>query len=276
MAKASNNQRSGQSRCLAATYPLYSAYEQAVQDPEREVRFVSKTFRSLKGREACRLREDFCGSAAFSLQWVQSQSDRSAYGIDLDPEPLAWAQSHAISKLPAAVAARLDLVQADVREHEGTLVDVAVAYNFSYWVFKERADLLRYFKRVRQSLVDDGLFFLDIMGGSQACLEDETVTHHDDFIYYWRHESFNAITNELSCSIGFDFPDGSCLQPAFRYDWRLWSIAELRELLVEAGFSQLRVYWEEEDEHGEGTGVFSQTAQADNDGVWWAYLVAET
>lgn len=261
--------------CLAASYPLYQAYEQAVQDPENEVRFVSKTFRALRGREAIALREDFCGSAAFSAQWVSSQSDRCAYGVDLDPEPLAYAREQYIAPLPRATAERLSLVQADVLEHEGAPVDVAVAYNFSYWVFKTRAEMLRYFKQVRACLVEDGLFFLDIMGGAEAGLEDETVTHHEDFIYYWRHESFNALTHELQCSIGFDFPDGSCLPRAFTYDWRLWSIPELRELLLEAGFSDLRVYWEEEDDEGEGTGVFSEIEHADNEGVWWAYLVAE-
>lgn len=269
----SHNANGGES--MAATYPLYVAYEQAVQDPESEVRFVSKTFRNLRGREAIALREDFCGSAAFSAQWVKSQSDRYAYGVDLDPEPLSYARETHLAKLPGATAERLELVHADVRDYQSPPVDVAVAYNFSYWVFKKREDMLRYFKQVRASLADDGLFFLDIMGGSEASLEDETVTHHEDFIYYWRHDRFNAVTHEIECSIGFDFPDGSCLPNAFRYDWRLWSIPELRDLLMEAGFSSLRVYWEDEDEDGEGTGEFSEIEDADNDGVWWAYLVAE-
>lgn len=262
-------------KSMAATYPLFVAYEQSVQDPVNEVRFVSKTFRSLRDREAISLREDFCGSAAFSTQWVKSQSDRYAYGVDLDPEPLSYAREHHMASLPGPSAQRLELVQADVREYKGAAVDVAVAYNFSYWIFKRREDLLSYFKQIRANLVDDGLFFLDIMGGSEASLEDETVTHFEDFIYYWRHDSFNALTHEIECSIGFEFRDGSVLPSAFRYDWRMWTIPELRDLLMEAGFSKLRVFWEEEDEDGEGTGTFTEAETADNEGVWWAYLVAE-
>jgi hypothetical protein len=36
----------------------------------------------------------------------------------------------------------------------------------------------------------------------------------------------------------FAHREGSALRDAFRYDWRIWSLPELRDLLNEAGFSR--------------------------------------
>lgn len=260
---------------MAASEDLFYAYERAVQDPEGEVAFVSRTFKRLRKRTALTLREDFCGSAAFSAQWVRSKKGRMAWGVDCDAPTLAWAQKHRVETLPPSSQAHLELVKADVRQHGVAAVDVAVAYNFSYWIFKKREEMLSYFRAAKAGLVEDGLFFLDIMGGSDVTATDETVNNHEDFIYFWRHESFNPINNDLRCSISFEFRDGSCLRPAFAYDWRLWTIPELRDVLEEAGFSKVRVYWEQEDEDGEGTGNFRQAKKADNEGIWWAYIVAE-
>jgi hypothetical protein len=38
------------------------------------------------------------------------------------------------------------------------------------------------------------------------------------------------------------------MQDAFTYDWRIWSIPEVRDALMEVGFQDVRVYWEEEEE----------------------------
>jgi hypothetical protein len=35
------------------------------------------------------------------------------------------------------------------------------------------------------------------------------------------------------------------------------------------------VYWEDEDEDGEGTGVYRARKRAPNSGAWVAYIVAE-
>jgi hypothetical protein len=50
---------------------------------------------------------------------------------------------------------------------------------------------------------------------------------------------------------------------------------ELRELLEEAGFATVRVYWEGEDEDGEGDGEFTEEATGEADPAWIAYVVAE-
>ena len=75
--------------------------------------------------------------------------------------------------------------------------------------------------------------------------------------------------------IHFHFPDGSRLDKAFSYDWRIWSLPELREALADAGFSSTQVYWEgTERKSGEGNGVFSPRERAPHELAWIAYLVA--
>ena len=80
----------------------------------------------------------------------------------------------------------------------------------------------------------------------------------------------------MSCYIHFRFPDGSRMNRAFSYHWRLWTLPELRELLLEAGFRSATVYWEGTDpKTGEGDGIYSPATVGDADPGWVCYLVAE-
>ena len=63
---------------------------------------------------------------------------------------------------------------------------------------------------------------------------------------------------------------------AFRYDWRIWSLPELREILDEVGFSTVDTYWEGTDrETNEGNSIFTKRSKAQDDPAWVAYLVAK-
>ena len=79
----------------------------------------------------------------------------------------------------------------------------------------------------------------------------------------------------MQCYIHFRFKDGSKIKKAFSYAWRLYTAPELRDMLIEAGFSKATVYWEGEDEDGEGNGEFTPDARGDADLAWIAYIVAE-
>lgn len=59
------------------------------------------------------------------------------------------------------------------------------------------------------------------------------------------------------------------------YDWRLWTLPEIRELLGEAGFSRSDVYWESYDRKtGKGNGVFRKRIHAPAEAVWIGVVVA--
>jgi hypothetical protein len=153
-------------------------------------------------------------------------------------------------------------------------VDIVLAMNFSYWIFKDRQTMVRYFRHVYEYLAEDGIFFLDSFGGPEAIQEMEEDTEYDGFTYVWDQHRFNPITGEGLFYIHFKFDDGSKIKKAFVYDWRVWTLPELTEMLNEAGFSA-SVYWEGTDKDGEGDGVFTRSDVGEADDSWIAYIVAE-
>jgi SAM-dependent methyltransferase len=264
---------------MAGQADRHRLYELSVQCAEAEVDFVEQTFKTLRGRKAYQLREDFCGTANVCCEWVGRGSRYSAVGVDLDPEVLAWGREHRVEALSDKQRARVALIQDNVLTAQTQPVDVLLAMNFSYWLFKERAQLLDYFRTARNNLVDDGIFFLDAYGGYDSFREVEEEREIDDdadgFTYFWDQASFNPIDNHLICHIHFAFPDGSLMENAFTYDWRLYTLPEIRDLLHEAGFSKTTVYWQGWDENGEASGEFYPADNADADAGWICYLVAE-
>ena len=249
-------------------------YEKSVQAVDAEIDFVDETFTDLRERKAKFLREDFCGTANTSCEWVRRRNSNRALGVDLDTEVLEWGRKHNIAKLGKA-AQRVTLINDDVLEVKCEPVDIVLAMNFSYWIFKHRSLMRFYFRRVRDALVDDGVLFLDAFGGSEAYIEVEESTKYDGFTYIWDQAEFNPVNADFLCHIHFKFPDGSRIRNAFSYSWRLWTLPELRELLEEAGFTRSTVYWQGEDEDGEEDGDFQPTDRGEADPAWIAYIVAE-
>ncbi len=259
---------------LAETADRHKYYEASVQNVEAECEFVRDTFRALQGRTPRSFREDFCGTAGLACHWVRQGRNHTAIGVDLDPAVLEWGQRHHVASLAPGQRRRLEIIQSDVTTVKTRPVDVVGAFNFSYWVFKERQQMRRYFRRVRDALVDDGLFFLDAYGGYDAYRELREATDHGSFQYIWDQARYHPVTGEILCHIHFRFADGSRMDKAFTYDWRLWSLPELGEILREAGFGDVVVYWEGSDEDGSGNGIFSPEPRGDADAGWVAYIVA--
>ena len=260
---------------MAEKADIHELYEEAVQNVEDEVEFIRTTFRDLQGREALSFREDFCGTASAACEWAKTSARHHAIGVDIDQAVLDWGRQHRLGRLAEADRARVRLVCADVQTVDVEPVDVVGAFNFSYWFFKTREQMRAYYRRVREGLVDDGVFFLDIYGGSEAYEETKEKTKYDNFTYIWHQDVYEPITGRVLAHISFKFPDGSKLKKAFTYDWRLWTIPEIREILLEAGFSKVRVYWEGTDEDGEGNGEFTEDATGEADAAYIAYIVAQ-
>lgn len=260
---------------LAEQADIYELYEESVQNVENEVEFIQETFRDLAGRTAYLLREDFCGTASACCEWVRQGPEYQAIGVDIDPEVLEWGRENRVGQLPQEDRARVSLIEADVLEVETPPVDCIAAFNFSYWIFEERATMLRYMRSCYDALKDDGVLFMDMFGGSESFDECKEKTKLDDFTYIWHQAEFHPITNHMRCHIHFKFPDGSRIKKAFTYEWRLYTSPELRDMLLEAGFSKVTVYWEGEDEDGEGDGIFTPEDKGTADLAWIAYIVAE-
>ncbi len=261
---------------MSARADRHKLYEQSVQDVSHEYDFINRTFHDIRGYNARFLREDFCGTAKMCCEWVRKRHENRAVGVDIDPEVLAWSQQHNVGKLTSEARQRVTLLQENVLAARTDPAQVVMAMNFSYQLFKQRESLREYFKNVQQSLADDGVFFLDAFGGYEAYSETREKTKHEGFTYIWEQESYNPITGDMTCHIHFHFPDKSRLRKAFTYEWRLWTLPEIRELLAEAGFSNVTVYWEGTDEEsGEGNGIYTPSLLGDADPSWVCYLSAE-
>jgi hypothetical protein len=263
-------------RTMAERADRHRLYEKSVQDVAEEYNFVSKTFREIRDRRPELLREDFCGTAGMCCEWVGRRKGNTAVGVDIDPEVLAWGREHNLSKLKPEQQVRVQLLQEDVTTvNTPAPVDVILAMNFSYQLFMTREKLGGYFRHVRDGLVDDGILFLDAFGGYEAYKEIREKRKYKGFKYIWEQASYNPIDGHMLCHIHFAFPDGSKLKKAFTYEWRLWTLPELQELLHEAGYSKVTVYWEGVDEEGEGTGTYAPATVGDADPGWVCFIVAE-
>jgi len=252
----------------------YALYQRSVQQPEADIEFISETFTARFRRRPHFLREDFCGTAYLACEWVKHDPANRAIGVDLDLEPISWGTATNVRDLSKRQVQHLTLHQGDVVDFRSESVDVLVAFNFSYYSLKTRADLLRYFEAAYSNLKQEGLFFLDIYGGPEAQELVEETTVHDGFHYLWDQDEFDPIHSRMACHIHFESSTGERIERAFSYDWRLWTVLEVREALNDAGFTATEVYWEGIEEDGnEGNGVFTLQETAENTESWIAYIV---
>lgn len=252
----------------AANSDRHDLYQLSVQNPEHEVEFVNRVFKKKRGRKPHSLREDFCGTAYTSATWAASSKKRTAVGLDLCADTLAWGVEHNVAPLGEA-ADRVELLEKNVLEVTEQKTDVCLAMNFSYFIFKKRDVLLDYFRTARESLADDGVFFCDLYGGYEAQEVMDEKRRIEDFIYVWDQASYNPIDSSTVTHIHFRFKKGPQMRNAFTYDWRLWTPVEVTELLLEAGFTDVTAYWEDDDD------VWRPKKVVENQAGWLMYLVAE-
>lgn len=262
-------------RTMAEQADRHALYEQSVQNVESEVEFIRDTFKELRGRVPVSFREDFCGTAAAACEWIRQGPEQSAIGVDIDEDVLDWGRRHNVAAMEPEQQARLKLHQDNVLEVVTEPVDVVGAFNFSYYLFKTRDEMRAYFRAACRGLKPDGILFLDAFGGHEAFEEMKEKTKYDNFTYIWDQASYHPISGDMLCHIHFKFPDGSRMKKAFTYDWRLWTLPEIREVLAEAGFRRITVYWEGTDEDGEGDGEFTPDEQGEADAGWIVYITAE-
>jgi len=250
-------------------------YQESVQSPEVHFDFFDRIFRERNGRKPASLKEDFCGTALLASEWVERRATNTVLGVDLDAETLRWGQQHNIDRLTDDQRERVTLRRANVLQVTRPRVDLVVALNFSFFIFRSRTELLEYFRAARRSLSPGGLFIGDMFGGWEAQRPMIEKTRYRGFTYLWELDQYDPIGNFARFHIHFKFHDRGGIRRAFTYEWRLWTIPEVRELLVEAGFRHVDIYWEGIDRRsGYGNSVFRKSTRATNSQGWIAFFVA--
>lgn len=252
----------------------YDLYIEAVQSPETDVKFYKKCYKEIrkKLKKNLVLREDFCGTGIIGKAWIESDPSFKAYGVDLDPEPLAYGKNVIQSDLNSSQKERIKLLQRNVLSPTLPVSDIVVAVNFSYCLFKKRNDLKKYFSNVYRDLNKNGLFIIDIFGGTQCTDAITDKRRIKNFTYFWDQKFFDPVTGEADFAIHFKYKN-KMYKDVFTYEWRLWTIPELTEIMQDAGFKDVKVYWEGTTKKGEGNGIFKPVKTGEACESWVAYVV---
>lgn len=259
-------------------FDKYAYYMASVQSPEGDVEFLRDRYLEVTKREPHALREDFCGTFAVCCEWAKLSPKNMAVGVDIDDEPIAYGREHYLSLLKKSDQDRVKLVKADVLTAKLPSADISCSLNFSYFCFKDRAVLKKYLHNALQSLNPGGIHVLDCFGGGKCheANEEETMYEDDGFSYFWDQDTFNPINNFAQFYIHYQRKGEKKRERVFSYDWRMWSLPELKDLLLEVGFSDVGVYWEGTDAEGDGDGTFTRTDDPKEEcESWVAYIVAQ-
>jgi len=245
----------------------YDLFDLCVAEAERLMPFVY----AVHGRSPRVLREDFAGSASLARQWSSSVKGGRAIAVDRDAEPLERAQ------------ATVQCVVSDVikcRER----ADVVAWTNFCVGELHTRQELLKHLRHARRCLLPGGALVMDIYGGSHAMerglhLRELRGPSGEFITYTFEQRHTNAFTGRVVNALHFKVqPKGSPrakhFRDAFVYDWRLWSIPELADAVLEAGFPSSEVH----DRAGvamDHRGKIRKTAApAPDSDDWVAFVVA--
>ena len=145
MGRNKTQKRSKNKKTLAHKADKFLCYQKSVQSADHEVDFFEQAYKEAFGKKPVTLREDFCGTFAVCCEWVKSNNKRTAVGVDLCGETLQWGRDNNLSALSKKQQDRVRLIKQDVRKRNQPSVDVLAAQNFSFWIFKTRSEVVKYF-----------------------------------------------------------------------------------------------------------------------------------
>ncbi|KAH9659944.1 hypothetical protein KPL70_024048 [Citrus sinensis] len=287
-------------------------YQQSVQSPKGDISYLQKFFLIyVGGRQPLHLQEDFCGTALLSTEWLRSDSRRTAVGLDLDLEALEWCMENNLNKVGADGYSRISLFHGNVlqpleaklvryepqklvrnislEECDNTLetstIESAVQ-DSSTASSGDNCNLVLYFKHVLHALSKKGgIFVMDLYGGTSSEQKLRLQRRFANFTYVWEQAEFDIIERKTRISLHFHLQkEQKKLRHAFSYNWRLWSLPEIKDCLEEAGFRSVHFWLREmpdarEMRNTEGLGVsrdakYEEIKCFQQQDAWNAYIVA--
>ena len=228
----------------AGSAERFALYTLCAQAPDRDARLLRAIHAGPAGdrRAGLVLGEDFSAAAALSRAWCLADPKARAVAVDHDPEALANAKPHP----------RVRLRESDVLAARDP-ADLIAVLNFSICELHTRRELVGYFRHARLRLRSGGCLVCDVYGGSDSY---NTGTIWQTFKgaggekirYGWEQRTADPMTGRVVNAMHFvvSRPGRGVprrdLRDAFVYDWRLWTLPELREAMSDAGFPVTEVY----------------------------------
>lgn len=219
-----------------AALDRFDLYELAVTSPVPLARFL----KAAHGRKPRTLCEDFSGTAALSRAWVELDPKHRAIAVDQDPAVIRAL----VARLSEACAKSLLPITSSVLRASNPC-DILACTNFPICYWHTRPALLKYLKHARARLNPRGIFVADLYGGSDAFQVGKQTVHlrhrGHQIEYTWEQRAADPISCRVKNAIHFRI-GRRVIRNAFEYDWRLWSIPELSEALLETGFRKIEIY----------------------------------
>ncbi len=248
-----------------------------MQHPEAEAHFLLRCYQHYRGSMPTRLKEDFAGTCALAAYWADLRDDMFAAAVESHGPTLRWAQR----KWPAT-RGRLEFIEADAATLTRPRVDLIAALNFSTFIYHDLPTFRHYLQNARRALMPGGMLIMDAYGGPGAMRIGEQkrrIRPPSDsllpaFTYHWQQRSCDSVTARTDCRIHFTLASRT-RRNAFRYDWRLWTLPELIDLTLDAGFADVEVWCDDYDaQSGRSDGVYQPVTAIPAREDWVAYVVA--
>ena len=208
------------------------------------------------------MREDFCGTAAVCREWVRLGEGFAAVGVDLDAGVIGVARERMVR---AGAEGRMRLVCGDAiggggdmsEGPDGERADVVYVGNFSIGEIHERAVLVRYLRASVARLREGGVMVCDTYAGESAfrtgyatrvhAVEPSIAEGIEGVRVHctWEQREAEAMMARVVNAIHFRVEQRGEITlemfDAFVYRWRLWSVPELRDAMLEAGFASVEL-----------------------------------
>lgn len=162
--------------------------------------------------------------------------------------------------------------------------DIICAFNYSCCCLQKRNELLLYFKHVLRSLSKNGgIFVMDVYGGTSSERKLRLQRKFSNFTYVWEQAEFDIIHRRTRISLHFQLGKKQTIKHAFSYEWRLWSLPEIKDCLLEAGFQSVHFWIREmpntedskysKEYNGNRDAKYEELSTFEQTDAWNAYIV---
>ncbi|KAL2918206.1 hypothetical protein HK105_202133 [Polyrhizophydium stewartii] len=211
--------------------------------------------------------EDFCGTAVLADAWAGMHATHEAFGIDIDPAVIAHARAQTLQH---AHSARVHVSVGNVLEPTAAYgvppVDLIAALNYGVFYHHRRADLVKYLRRCADALNHGGVLIVDCFGGARVSSVEGRLfkRRFSDFTYFFEQKPMDALSSIVHVHLHFRFDDGSWLKNAFTYEFRVYTIREIREAMLEAGFARTFVWIGSSAEQRQASASAAAAAERDD------------
>lgn len=169
----------------------------------------------------------------------------------LEAQLVKFNHQYLVKNIPGEAESSIQLDTDDISDDEPIMrniqlpaKDIVCAFNYSCCCLHNRKELLLYFKHVIDALSKKGgIFVMDLYGGTSSERPLRLQRKFPNFTYVWEQAEFDIIQRKTRISLHFHLQKHQRkIRHAFSYNWRLWTLPEIKDCMEEAGFQSVH-FW---------------------------------